>query len=320
VVPKDGAVVIHRVGPTEKAKISELARRVAQEKRQEPLSERMWLDLERLGADRFTGVLWSDPGDDTLTAYCQLHRDAATWVIETLVDPGRPPGRGRPEPMLLDTAIGEIRRQGGGEVSYRIPAPTAAEESEALQAGFTLSREIQQLRVALPLSEAVLESSPPVAVRPFRPGTDDAEWLAVNNRAFAGHPEQGHWDIELLQERQAQPWFDPGGLLVHDEEGRIAASCWTKVHGTGDSALGEIYVISVDPDFQGRGLGRALTVAGLEHLSARGLRTGMLYVDDSNTTARHLYASLGFGPDHVDRFYSIHVPRSDKTNRSVSGT
>lgn len=310
-VPRDGVAVIHRVGPIEKDQIKGLARRVARQKGREPLGERLRLDLERPGSDRFTGVLWKEHGDDTLTAYCQLHRDPAAWVIETLIDPEQPAGPDGPGPPLLDAAIREIRRQGGGEVSYRLPAPTAAEESVALQAGFTPSREIHQLRVALPLSEAVIDSSPRVPVRSFRPGTDDAEWLTVNNRAFAGHPEQGNWDLDLLRERQAQPWFDPDGLLVHEEEGRMAASCWTKVHGTGDSALGEIYVISVDPDFQGRGLGRALTVAGLEHLRAQGLRTGMLYVDRSNTTARHLYASLGFSPDHVDRFYSIHVPRGD---------
>jgi mycothiol synthase len=72
--------------------------------------------------------------------------------------------------------------------------------------------------------------------------------------------------------------------------------------------MGEIYVISVDPRLHHRGLGRALTVAGLDWLAGRGLRLAMLYVDDANTAAVTLYESLGFAVDHVDVAYVLDVP------------
>ena len=53
-----------------------------------------------------------------------------------------------------------------------------------------------------------------------------------------------------------------------------------------DPPMGEIYVIGVDPDFHGRGWGRALTQAGLAWLAGRGLTVGMLYVDADNVPAR----------------------------------
>lgn len=88
-----------------------------------------------------------------------------------------------------------------------------------------------------------------------------------------------------------------------EADGRMAGSCWTKVHAHADPPMGEIYVIGVDPDFHGRGWGRALTVAGLDWLAARGLKVGMLYVDADNPAALSLYRSLGFVEDHVDRSY-----------------
>ena len=135
-------------------------------------------------------------------------------------------------------------------------------------------------------------------MRAFRPGTDEKAWLEVNNRAFAGHPEQGGWDLEALSEREAEPWFDPAGFLCAWEGDRLVGSCWTKCHTDVRPVLGEIYVISVDPEDHHRGLGRALTVAGLDWLAGNGVGTAMLYVDAANTGALAMYGSLGFTEDH----------------------
>ena len=51
-----------------------------------------------------------------------------------------------------------------------------------------------------------------VATRHFVPGRDEDAFLDVNNRAFAGHPEQGAWTIELLRQREAGPVVRPGGV------------------------------------------------------------------------------------------------------------
>lgn len=140
-----------------------------------------------------------------------------------------------------------------------------------------------------------------VEIRTFRVGVDEQEWLRTNARAFADHPEQGALTLEDLQQREQEPWFDPEGFFVAVDRGsgRIAGFHWTKVHDDGagltdGEPVGEVYVVGVDPDWQGSGLGRVLTLRGLHHLRDRGLPWVLLYVDEENRPAVQLYRSLGF--------------------------
>jgi mycothiol synthase len=203
------------------------------------------------------------------------------------------------DPDKLKAALDALAAEGGGPVKLWVSEPTGATDALAARAGLKRDRDLFQLRRALPVDERN-----DLDFRSFVPGRDEEAWLEVNNRAFAWHPEQGGWDLATLQAREAEPWFDPAGFLLHEEQGRLAGFCWTKVHADHEPPLGEIYVIAVDPDFAGRGLGRQLTLAGLDYLSRKGLAVGMLYVDEANTAARRLYAQLGFTVDHVDRAYT----------------
>ena len=93
---------------------------------------------------------------------------------------------------------------------------TDADDAEAHDLGFRPERDLLQIRVPLPLPPDVVATARPIRTRAFRPGQDDEAWLAINNRAFDGHPEQGGWTLEDLHERMAADWFDPEGFLVAD--------------------------------------------------------------------------------------------------------
>jgi mycothiol synthase len=175
--------------------------------------------------------------------------------------------------------------------------------------GFATEREVLQLRVDLPLPPAVRAKARPLVTRPFVLGGDEEAWLRTNNLAFAGHPEQGAWTRQQLDERLRAEWVALEGFLVADDPSGsgLIGSCWTKVHRDREPVLGEIYVIAVDPDHHGQGWGRSLTVAGLDWLAGQGVRVGMLYTEADNTGAVSLYRSLGFTLHHVDRSYRLEV-------------
>lgn len=185
----------------------------------------------------------------------------------------------------------ETRDDEGRLVALEAEPAGDADERLATSAGLVVTREVLQLRRPLPA-----DPPPPIALRSFVPGADDDAFLAVNNRAFAWHPDQSGWTVAELHEREDEPWFDPAGFLLHEVDGRLAGFCWTKVHPAtaSDPELGEIYVIAVDPAFHGRGLGKALTLAGLDHMARQGVGVGMLHVEAGNDTARGLYDRLGF--------------------------
>jgi mycothiol synthase len=179
--------------------------------------------------------------------------------------------------------------------------PSAA--ALAMSLGFERYRVLYQMRRSLLAPIPAPEFADGVTLREFRPGQDDQSWLEVNARAFARFPDQGHWTLQDLRVRMAEPWFDPAGFLIAERDGRILGFHWTKVHGLerhdGDSdhdhdPIGEVYILGLDPDAQGMGLGVALTLAGLRYLRGRGLSQVMLYVDESNVRAVGLYQRLGF--------------------------
>jgi mycothiol synthase len=169
----------------------------------------------------------------------------------------------------------------------------------ATQLGFVAYRDLWQLRCPLPNEPSGLDT------RAFTDADID-EFVRVNNRAFHWHPEQGGLTAEAVRATMAEDWFDPDGFrLLHDDAGELIGFCWTKIHADEDPPLGEIYVIAIDPSQHGRGLGKPMTLAGLEWLNARGLEHGILYVESDNDPANATYAALGFTRHHTDRAYRL---------------
>jgi len=179
----------------------------------------------------------------------------------------------------------------GALLALEVDPASEADAVMARAAGLVVVREVLQLRRPLPVGR-----SSGTKCRPFLPGRDEEAFLRVNNRAFARHPDQSDWTIDELTRRMGEPWFSAEGFLVHEQDGTINAFCWTKVHSATDiePAMGEIYVIGVDPDAHGHGLGTDMVLAGLEHLASPDITVAMLHVEADNLAALEVYGRLGF--------------------------
>ncbi|MGH3300784.1 MAG: mycothiol synthase [Streptosporangiaceae bacterium] len=283
-----------------------------------PLSEHVVLHL-RYGGDPLARnvLLWYR---GKLAGYAHLDpTDRVAGPAGEMVI--RPAARRRGLGRVLGRAL--VTEAGGAGVRLWAHGDLPAAARLAAAVGFHRSRALWQMR--RPLAGELGEPRLPAGttVRTFGVGQDEEAWLAVNRRAFASHPEQGSWTRSDLELREREPWFDPAGFFLAERDGKLAGFHWTKVYGSPRpgapaqngaglpaaagrqrEAIGEVYVVGVDPDERGTGLGRALTLIGVRYLRALGLAEVMLYVDETNTAAIGLYASLGFEHSGTDVTFS----------------
>lgn len=224
-------------------------------------------------------------------------------AAEVVVDPDAGDVRGIGM-RLLDEVRRVVAEQGGGRLhvwAHHVDDPATTLPAAA---GFSVARALAVMERELADDPPVAPTPPPgVSLRAYRPRTDDAALLAVNNAAFAGHPEQGGWDAGTLAERTARSWFDPEGVILAWRGDTLLGFHWTKIH-PGPQPVGEVYVLGVAPGAQGLGLGRVLLDAGLRWLHERGCRRAVLYVDKANEPAFRLYASAGFEVAHLEVCYA----------------
>lgn len=232
--------------------------------------------------------------------------------LDAIVNPGVPDPAGVLDDLI--DALLPVITEAGATAAQLWGRPAQAWHVEVAEArGGVQTRALHQMRCLLPAGVDPIES------RDFRPDDDLEALRTVNNRAFASHPDQGSQTTESLLATMAEPWFRPEGLRIHEREGRVAGFCWTKIHAARSrftkpeetsSPLGEIYVIGVDPDFHGQGLGAPMTAAGLHWMQNQGLEIGMLYVEADNVPAVKTYERLGFSVLRTDRAWSLPLESS----------
>lgn len=298
--------------PAQAAEVRDLARRAADADGVEALSEQTLLHLDAApGAHRHV-LAGLEGGNDArgmhgaITGYAHLdHTDPEAGAEIVVAPESRRHGLGTALWGAVTDLVPDARVWAHGGVP---PASAWAEH-----AGLRVVREL--LRMARPLeglADATVDLPEGYTARTFARADEQADtradleadiqaWVALNARAFATHAEQGRMTAADVRARMAEPWFDADGFfLVDDPEGRLVAFHWTKT----EDGEGEVYVVGVDPDRQGLGLGKAATLLGLRHLARAGLTRVTLYVDGDNAAALATYRRLGFERISLDVQYA----------------
>jgi mycothiol synthase len=312
-MPTDSGIRVRVSGPLsaeDAASVLALVQRAAEDDGVSPLSEHVMLHLRYGGDPRARNVLLYDDGK--LAGYGHLDpTDPVEGPAGEMVV--HPDARRRGLGLRLGQALVE---EGGPRLRLWAHGELPEAARLAASAGLTRSRALWQMRRSLQTRIDRPQLAPGVTLRTFAVGRDEEAWVSLNHRAFARHPEQGAWTRQDLELREREPWFDPDGFFLAERDGKLVGFHWTKIHGPGSDdtnghahqALGEVYVVGVDPDERGTGLGRALTVVGLRYLRGRGLSQVMLYVDETNTAAIRLYESLGFTHWDTDVMFARDIP------------
>jgi len=266
--------------------ITSLAERVADFDHVEPLNEASLLAL-RNGVEPRVDIRFETPDGEVMA----LAFAAGDAPVEVMVDPRF--RRGGFGTRMVAAALSD------GETAFWAHGDLPGAAQIARRNGLIAERTLLVLRKELdgPVEAEIVPAG--ATLRAFRPGDEDTI-VAVNARAFAHHREQGSMDRADLDQRMSSTWFDPEGLFVAERSGQIIGFHWTKI----ENGLGEVYVVGIDPDAQGGGLGKALTVRGLRHLQQGGVPAVILYVEGDNEPALAVYRGLGFHDFKKDVLYT----------------
>jgi mycothiol synthase len=302
---------VRRLTDPQRSEVLALVKNATQIDKVAPLSEQVLMNTrdDHDATNTNTWHLLAHAGTH-LAGYAHLDQGVEAATAEIVVDPSsRRKGLGTALIHALENAVvppaTTLRLWSHGDLD--------AAHTLARRDGYLILRELWQMRRPLRSNASGL---PTVSIpqgfssRHFVVGRDEEAWLKVNAAAFVDHPEQGRMSRHDLDQRIVEPWFDASGfILIEDTRGPdavLVASHWTKVVPTQDPHLpaeGEVYVVGVNPEYQGRGFGRTVTVLGLAHLRDKGLAQAMLYVDADNHPAVATYSRLDFARSGVDIMY-----------------
>ncbi len=192
---------------------------------------------------------------------------------------------------LLEIAIDHSRKLGAKLVQIPIAERMQASQYFVRKRGFQVVRRYWQMSLT-EYRGGVPQVPHGFELRHFVPG-DEESLCTLQNLAFAGSWGFRPNAVEEIRYLVNTSWCHPKGILFVTENQRKAGYCWT-MDDHARKEKGYIRMMGVDPMRQGRGLGRAVLVAGIDYLRKRGMKQIELLVDSRNSSAKHLYQSAGF--------------------------
>lgn len=143
--------------------------------------------------------------------------------------------------------------------------------------------------------------------RTFFVGRDERTSVRIENESFGDEWEFTPVELGEIEGLVRSPSFRADGVIYALKDGQVVGECWCWVNDEAIAQTGEkqgdVWCLCVHPEHRGRGLGRALLLAGAQWLRRQGMASAGLWVDGANDRARYLYESAGFVVMRTDIWY-----------------
>lgn len=157
---------------------------------------------------------------------------------------------------------------------------------------------ITQVDPPVPLFERVLDELPMIpwpagfTIQSVRNLDDGRLRAQVTHGAFRPNDDWETYAAEYQQFIGSTVYDGERDLFVRSPDGRGASACTIWFDPVNHVGLFE--PVGTHPDFQGKGLGKAVMAEGLRRMKATGMQRAVVGFDPNNAAALALYTSLGF--------------------------
>jgi GNAT superfamily N-acetyltransferase len=154
-------------------------------------------------------------------------------------------------------------------------------------------------------------------IEPYNPQQLDAV-IRLSLRAWTPVFDsiQNAMDTEVYREFYPDDWRVSQQKAVEDVCAAEDTNVWVAIDAgstvgfvavklDSESSMGEIYMVAVDPDFQGHGIGTTLMEFALAWMKDGGMSLAMVETgyDPGHAPARRTYEKLGFGLLPIARYF-----------------
>jgi mycothiol synthase len=181
------------------------------------------------------------------------------------------------------------------------------------QHGFVESRHFWNLSRSLhdPIPAPQLPAG--FTIRSVDLSQDAQAWVDMHNQAFCGQWNFHPLTVESYKHHFQDPDYLPElNLVAIDSEGKLTSACYCSIDPTHNTFTGRqegwVVLLFTSPDFQRRGLAKAMLLNGLARLHARKLDIAKIGVDSRNAFgAGKLYESVGFERFRTNTAYVKHL-------------
>lgn len=235
-----------------------------------------------------------------LVGFVMLQLPFAT--LDWLVQPANSDCAGEMIPWAVDR-LGAIASQREDDLYFLLDSHLVSDPL-ALKYGFELD-DWSMRRMCLRLNHPLDPPHTPqgFTIRPLKGLSESVAYVAMHRAAFGTLNMTEDWRARIIEHPAYQPNLD---LVAENEKGQLVGFCIGWMGEIGGIKTGQIEPLGVLPDFQDRGLGRALLLENLRRMRKCGAINILIDAESYNPSSQHLYESVGFRDSyHTMKYFRV---------------